>query len=343
VPHRSNHFRLTLLLTAIAALLISCAPDRPTPRKATLLNVSYDPTRALYHELHAAFAEHWRATHNQSLEIHQSHGGSGKQARSVIDGLEADIVSLALAPDINILHTKANLLPADWQSRLPHNSAPYTSTIVLVVRAGNPKSIHDWDDLTRPDVKVITPDPKTSGGARWNYLAAWGYALRTFDNDAERARTFIAALYANVPILDTGARSAANTFVRRGMGDALIAWENEAHVILEEFGASKYEIVTPSLSILAEPPVAIVDAVVDRRGTRDIAEAFLHYLYTPAAQEIIAKHHFRPRDPDGAASHAADFPTMPLLTINDFGGWDRVHKEHFADDALFDQIMTARR
>jgi sulfate/thiosulfate transport system substrate-binding protein len=302
-----------------------------------LLNVSYDPTRELYQELDAAFAKAWRDRTGTTLSVRQSHGGSGSQARSVIDGLQADVVTLALAYDIDAI-AKAGLIAADWQDRLPENSAPYTSTIVFVVRKGNPKGIRDWGDLVRSGISVITPNPKTSGGARWNYLAAWGYARRQPGGGDESARQFVARLFANVPVLDSGARGATNTFVQRGMGDVLLAWENEAHLAQAETGGA-LEIVVPSISILAEPPVAVVDRVADKRGTRAAAEAYLRFLYTPDGQELAAKHHYRPRDPRVAAKFGDRFAKVQLFTIDDvFGGWARAQAMHFADGGTFDQI-----
>lgn len=308
----------------------------------TLLNVSYDPTRELYAELNQAFAADYQKKTGKSIEINQSHGGSGKQARAVIDGLKADVVTLALAYDIDVIAEKGKLLAADWQSKLPNNAAPYTSTIVFLVRAGNPKQIRDWGDLVRPGVKVITPSPKTSGGARWNYLAAWGYALRQHDNDAEKAnkaKAFVSALFRNVPVLDTGARGSTITFTERGIGDVFISWENEAYLVAAGANAGKYEIVTPSISILAEPPVAVVDKVVDKKGTRAAAEAYLAYLYTSAGQEIAAKHHYRPRDAAVAEKHKDAFAKVELFTIDAvFGGWRQAQKTHFDEGGTFDQI-----
>jgi sulfate/thiosulfate transport system substrate-binding protein len=305
---------------------------------ATLLNVSYDPTRRFYSEINKVFAERWKAEKGEELTVYQSHGGSGKQARSVTFGLEADVVTLALSYDIDAIAQRSDLLPKDWQTRLDGNSAPYTSTIVFVVRKGNPKSVRDWDDLVKPGVQIVTPNPKTSGGARWNYLAAWGYALRHNDNSEERAREFVAKLYRNAPVLDTGARGATVTFVRRSIGDVLIAWENDALLAAEEVDKGEVEIVVPSLSILAEPPVAIVDKVVDKRGTRALAEAYLKFLYTPAGQEIAARNYLRPRDPEVAARYANRFPKLDLITIDDFGGWAAAQKKHFADGGIFDEI-----
>src|SRR3954468_12208229 len=302
-----------LIATLAAALLLSGCGGTPSKQGGELLNVSYDPTRELYRDVNAGFARKWKAETGQDIEIRQSHGGSGKQARSVIDGLAADVVTLALAYDIDEISQKAKLLPANWQTRLPDNSSPYTSTIVFLVRKGNPKRIRDWDDLVRPDVKVITPNPKTSGGARWNYLAAWGYAERKYGSPA-KTREFMTRLFRNVPVLDSGARGATTTFVERAQGDVLVSWENDAFLAVNELGKGNFEIVVPSLSILAEPPVALVDKVVDRKGTRAVAEAYLKYLYTPEAQELIARHYYRPRDPEVAARHKAQFPNVPMLT-----------------------------
>ncbi len=307
----------------------------------TLLNVSYDPTRELYVEFNQAFAKYWKAKTGQEVTVKQSHGGSGKQARSVIDGLEADVVTLALGADVDALHTQAGLIPKDWQKRLPHNASPYQSTIVLVVRQGNPKGIKDWDDLVRPGIKVITPNPKTSGGARWNYLAAWEFARRKYGTPA-KAREFVARLFENVPVLDTGARGASITFAQRNMGDVFISWENEAFLLEKEFG-SKVDVVYPSLSILAEPPVSVVDRTVDRKGTRAAAEAYLQYLYTEEAQDLIGKHGYRPVSAKAQAKYAAKFPKVPLVTIDQaFGGWDKASREHFADGGVFDQIYTRK-
>ncbi|HXW06981.1 MAG TPA: sulfate ABC transporter substrate-binding protein [Vicinamibacterales bacterium] len=307
-----------------------------------LLNVSYDPTRELYQDVDAAFARSWRAKTGHTVTVRQSHGGSGSQARSVIDGLQADVVTLALAYDVDAI-TGAGLIAAGWQQRLPANSAPYTSTIVFLVRKGNPRGIRDWPDLVRPAISVITPNPKTSGGARWNYLAAWGYALHQPGGNHESARNFVTRLFANVPVLDSGARSATNTFVQRGIGDVLLAWENEAHLALAET-AGTVEIVAPAISILAEPPVAVVDRVVDRRGTRAVAEAYLHFLYTQEGQELAAKHHYRPRDPQVAARHAGAFAAVQLFTVDDvFGGWQQAQQIHFADGGTFDQIYRPAR
>jgi sulfate/thiosulfate-binding protein len=309
----------------------------------TLLNVSYDPTRELYQQVNAAFAKQWQAVAKDKVTIRASHGGSGKQARSVIDGLEADVVTLALAYDIDEIAERAKLLPADWQKRLPNNSTPFSSTIVFVVRKGNPKGIRDWDDLVKPGVSVITANPKTSGGARWNYLAAWGYALKKYGNDESKAKAFVSALFHNVPVLDSGARGSTTTFAQRNQGDVLIAWENEAFLTQKEFGAGRFEMVVPSVSIAAEPPVALVDKVVDKRGTRKVAQAYLEYLYTEEAQEIGARNFYRPRSPKVAAKYAQQFPKINLFTVDQtFGGWARAQKTHFADGGVFDQIYQPR-
>ena len=306
---------------------------------ATLLNVSYDPTRELYQSENTAFTQYWQKKSGQSVVINQSHGGSGKQARAVIDGLEADVVTLALAYDIDAI-ADSKLLDINWQKKLANNSTPYTSTIVFVVRKGNPKQIKNWDDLVKPGVSVITPNPKTSGGARWNYLAAWGYKQKQ-TGSAEQAKTFIKALYKNVPVLDTGARGSTLSFAQRGLGDVLIAWENEAHLILKEFGSDKYEIVSPSVSILAEPPVAVVDKNVEKHGTRKLAEAYLNFLYTPQAQDIIAQNFYRPRNPAALKKYAANFPKIKLFTLGEvFGNWRTAQKTHFNDGGVFDQIYT---
>lgn len=326
-----NILKLAALSTA---LLISF-----TSHARTLLNVSYDPTREFYSEYNQAFNQYWQAQGNAPITIQQSHGGSGKQARAVIDGLRADVVTLALAGDIDELHLIGKLLPAEWQSRLPDASTPYTSTIVFLVRKGNPKNIKDWDDLIKEGIAVITPNPKTSGGARWNFLAAWAYAKHNYGTD-EAANSFTQALYLNVPVLDTGARGATNTFVQNGIGDVLLAWENEAFLALREQGAAgEFEIIVPSLSILAEPPVAVVDRNVDRKGSRELAEAYLSYLYSEQAQRIAARHFYRPRNPQVAAEFSQQFPELELVTIeNEFSGWQQVHQQFFAEDALFDRI-----
>ena len=307
----------------------------------SLLNVSYDPTRELYTEFNQAFARHWKARTGQDLTIKQSHGGSGKQARSIIDGLDADVATLALAGDTDALHTNGNLIPKDWQKRLPHNSTPYTSTIVLVVRQGNPKNIKDWDDLVRPDVKVITPNPKTSGGARWNYLAAWEFAKRKYGGD-DKALEFVKKLYQNVPVLDTGARGSSVTFAQRNQGDVFLSWENEAYLLEKEFG-NKVDFVYPSISILAEPAVALIDKNVDKKGTRAVAQAYLEYLYTEEAQDLIGKHFYRPRSAKAQAKYAKQLPKLNLFTIDEaFGGWDKASQVHFVDGGKFDQIYTRK-
>ena len=328
-------------LISAAALLVVGLGLAATLRAATvsLLNVSYDPTRELYDDYNKAFAAYWKGKTGDTVVVNQSHGGSGKQARSVIDGLGADVVTLALAYDIDALAKQAQLVPANWQSRLPANSSPYTSTIVFLVRKGNPKNIRDWGDLVRPGVAVITPSPKTSGGARWNYLAAWAWALKQPGGSEASAEWFVKKLYKNVPVLDSGARGATVTFVERGIGDVLLAWENEAYLAVKELGPDKFDVVAPSLSILAEPPVSIVDKVVDKHGTRGIAEEYLRYLYSKEGQEIAAKHFYRPRDPEIAAKHAAQFANIPLVTIDAaFGGWTRAQATHFADNGTFDRI-----
>jgi sulfate transport system substrate-binding protein len=304
-----------------------------------LLNVSYDPTRELYSEINIAFAKSWKTKTNNNVTINQSHDGSGKQARSVIVGLPADVVTLALAYDIDVIAQKSGLLPANWQSLLPNNSSPYTSTVVFLVRSGNPKKIKDWNDLVRPGISVITPNPKTSGGARWNYLAAWGYALRQNGNNESAATNFMKQLFKNVSVLDTGARGATTTFIQRGIGDVLIAWENEAYLAINEPGAKgKFEIVVPSLSILAEPPVAVVEKVAGKHGTAAVAKAYLEFLYTPEAQEIAAKHYYRPRLKAVADKYARQFPAVTMMTIADFGGWQQAQKKHFDDQGIFDKI-----
>lgn len=309
----------------------------------TLLNVSYDPTRELYSQINAAFAKKWAAQGGGNVSIRQSHGGSGKQSRSVIDGLPADVVTLALAGDIDAIASKGKLLPANWQARLPNNSAPYYSTIVFLVRKGNPKGIKDWGDLVKPGVKVITPNPKTSGGARWNYLAAYGYAFRA-TKSPQGARDYLVKLFRNVPVLDSGARGATTTFVQRGQGDVLIAWENEAFLAVNQLGKGKFDIVVPSVSILAEPPVALVDKNVDKNGTRKVATAYLNYLYTPEAQDIIARNYYRPRNPQVAARYAGKFPKVALLSIDrNFGGWGKAQAIHFNNGGLFDQVFEAAK
>lgn len=315
---------------------VAIAETKPDVR---LLNVSYDPTRELYKDINQAFAKQWEGKAGQKVTVQQSHGGSGKQARGVIDGLEADVVTLALGYDIDAIAEKSQLIAADWQKRFPNNSAPYTSTIVFLVRKGNPKQIKDWDDLVKPGVTVVTPNPKTSGGARWNYLAAWGYALKKASGDEVKAKAFVTVLYRNVPVLDPGARGSTTTFVERGIGDVLVAWENEALLASRDLGKGDYQIIVPSVSILAEPPVAIVDKVAAKHGTLELAKAYLDYLYTDEGQDIEAKHYFRPRSPAIAAKYAALFPKLALFTVDDtFGGWQKAQKTHFADGGTFDQI-----
>jgi sulfate/thiosulfate-binding protein len=327
---------------ALAAVVIF-TPSLAAGQNVTLLNVSYDPTRELYQDVNAAFAKAWQARTGQGVTISQSHGGSGKQARAVIDGLQADVVTLALAYDVDALHVNGALIPQNWQSRLPDRSAPYTSTIVFLVRKGNPKGIRDWEDLVRPGVAVITPNPKTSGGARWNYLAAWGFALKKWNHDEARAEQFLARLYRNVPVLDSGARGSTTTFTQRGIGDVFLSWENEALLAREKLGRDKFDIVVPSISILAEPSVSIVDKVVDKRHTRKVAQAYLEFLYTPEGQELCAKHFYRPRNPAVAAKYTHRFPSLNLLTIEDplFGGWTKAQKKHFDDGGIFDRIYEA--
>jgi sulfate/thiosulfate-binding protein len=326
--------KATILSLAVAATLAGSAQAADI----SLLNASYDPTRELYAHLNDAFAVKYKADTSKSVEVKTSNGGSGAQARAVIDGLDADVVTLALAYDVDAIADRG-LIAADWQTRLPNNSTPYTSTIVFLVRKGNPKGIKDWDDLVKPGVQVITPNPKTSGGARWNYLAAWGYALNKFGSE-DKAREFVKAVYANVPVLDTGARGSTITFVNRGVGDVLLAWENEAFLAVNELGKDKFDIVVPSLSILAEPPVAVVDKVVDRKGTRAPAEAFLKFIYSEPGQTIAAKDYYRPRDPDVAKEFEGKFPKLDLITINDFGGWRKAQTKHFADHGVFDSIYS---
>jgi len=336
-----NAFRRTFSLLTVAALLGGAAVAQA---QTTLLNVSYDPTREFYQEFNAAFAKQWKAKTGETVTVKQSHGGSGKQARSVIDGLEADVVTLALAYDVDALHDNGKLIPVDWQKRLPNNAAPYTSTIVFLVRKGNPKHIANWPDLARSGVDVITPNPKTSGGARWNYLAAWAFALKQPGGNADSAKAFVKRIYGNTKVLDSGARGSTTTFVERGIGDVLIAWENEAYLAVKELGPDKFEIVTPSLSILAEPPVSVVDKTVDKRGTRKQAQAYLEFLYSPEGQEIAAKNYYRPRDAKVAAKYAKQFANVKLFTIDElFGGWRTAQKTHFDDGGFFDQIYTPGR
>ena len=330
-------------LRALAVMLFKGLVLPAAVAAQTLLNVSYDPTRELYRDYNQAFAKYWKQKTGATVTVQQSHGGSGKQARSVIDGLTADVVTLALAYDIDAIAEKG-LLPGNWQTRLPNNSAPYTSTIVFVVRKGNPKQIRDWDDLARPGVSVITPNPKTSGGARWNYLAAWGHALRKHQGNEAKARELVAAIYRNVPVLDSGARGSTTTFAQRGLGDVFISWENEAFLAVKEFGADKLEIVAPSTSILAEPPVAVVDRVADKRGTRKLAEAYLDYLYSPEGQDLAGRHFYRPRATDAAKKYDKQFAKITLFTVDEiFGGWQKAQKTHFADGGVFDQIYKPSR
>ena len=333
--------RRTIFKLAASAVLATAALGAAAQPAVTLLNVSYDPTRELYVEFNAAFAKHWKAKTGQDVSIKQSHGGSGKQARSVIDGLDADVVTLALAGDVDALNKNGGWLVADWQKRLPHNAAPYTSTIVLVVRQGNPKGIKDWDDLIKPGVSVITPNPKTSGGARWNYLAAWEFAKRKLGSEA-KAKDFVQALYKNVPVLDTGARGSSITFAQRNQGDVFISWENEAHLLEKEFG-SKVDIVYPSISILAEPPVSVVDKNVDRKGTRTVASAYLEHLYSDEGQDIAGKNFYRPISEKFQAKYVKQLPKINLFTIEQaFGGWSKADKDHFADGGSFDQIYLKK-
>jgi sulfate transport system substrate-binding protein len=327
---------------AALAVVLGLSSSFAAAREITLLNVSYDPTRELYQEYNAAFAKYWKGRSGDDVVVKQSHGGSGKQGRAIIDGLEADVATLALAGDINQLANRG-LIPATWESRLARKSAPYTSTIVFLVRKGNPKGIKDWNDLVKPGIQVITPNPKTSGGARWNYLAAWGYALRQPGANADKAKAFVKALYKNVPVLDSGARGSTTTFVERGIGDVLIAWENEAFLSLKEFGPDKVEIVVPSLSILAEPPVTVVDKYARKHGTAAVAQAYLQYLYSPEGQEIAARNYYRPTDPAVVARYASRFPKLKLITIADFGGWSAAQDAHFADGAAFDEIYVPGR
>lgn len=328
----------------LVTLVLSLNTSVEAQKAVTILNVSYDPTRELYQEFNAAFAKHWLGKAGEVLTVNQSHGGSGKQARGVIDGLEADVVTLALAYDIDEIAQKSKRIPADWQKRLASNSSPYTSTIVLLVRKGNPKGIKDWEDLGKPGISVITPNPKTSGGARWNYLAAWGYALRQPGGDEAKAKDLVTRIFKNVPVLDSGARGSTTTFVERGIGDVFISWENEALLAVKELGKDKFEIVYPSVSILAEPPVTVIDKVVDKRGTRAVAQAYLEYLYTEEGQKIAAKHFYRPRLESVASQHSDQFPKVNLITVDDvFGGWEKAQKTHFADGGTFDQIYQPGR
>ncbi len=339
-------FFLLSVITSVALVLSACGSKNESASSSSeedkkaveLLNVSYDPTRELYQDFNKAFASYWKEKTGQKVTIKQSHGGSGKQARSVIDGLEADVVTLALAYDIDAI-ADTGLIEKNWQQRLDKNSSPYTSTIVFLVRKGNPKGIKDWDDLVRSDVSIITPNPKTSGGARWNYLAAWGYALKKYGGDEEKTKEFVAKIYKNVPVLDSGARGATTTFVERKIGDVLLAWENEAFLAINELGKDQFEIVVPSVSILAEPPVAVVDKVVDKKGTREVAEEYLKYLYTEEGQELAAKHYYRPTLPKIAEKYKDTFPQLELFTVDElFGGWREAQQKHFDDGGIFDQI-----
>lgn len=329
--------RIFNVLTVLAFFVL--LPGIASAKQVSLLNVSYDPTREFYDEFNKAFSEHWKLTYGDDVIINQSHGGSGKQARSVIDGLDADVVTLALAYDIDAISEKSGLLPKNWQSKLSDNSSPYTSTIVFLVRKGNPKIIKDWDDLAKPGVSVITPNPKTSGGARWNYLAAWGYALKKWDNDEDKAKEFLKAIFKNVPVLDSGARGATTTFVERKIGDVAISWENEAYLAVNELGKGEFEIVVPSVSILAEPPVAVIERNADRHGTRKLAEEYLNFLYSEEGQEIAAKHYYRPRLESVVQKYKSKFTDVNLFTVDElFGGWQEAQKKHFADKGIFDQI-----
>lgn len=344
--HPMTRIRWTAQFAALVLAAILLAGGQPSIARgdATLLNVSYDPTREFYQELNAAFLKEWIAKTGETPTIRMSHGGSGKQARAVIDGLSADVVTLALAYDIDEIAARTGLIAGDWQSRFPHNSAPYTSTIVFLVRKGNPKEIHDWDDLIKPDIQIITPNPKTSGGARWNYLAAWGYALKKWSGEEAKAKDFVAAIFARVPVLDTGARGATNTFVQRGLGDVLLTWENEAFLALDAFGRDKVEIVVPSVSIRAEPPVAVVDGNTEKHKTTELAKAYLEYLYTPVGQALAAKHYFRPAEPASVdPASLARFATIEQFTIDGlFSGWKEAQAKHFADGGVFDQIYASR-
>ncbi|HNQ24919.1 MAG TPA: sulfate ABC transporter substrate-binding protein [Phycisphaerae bacterium] len=331
--------KTTLILAVLGVLAVLSSVSLAQSGAAVLLNVSYDPTRELYQEYNEVFARHWEKETGQKVTVRQSHGGAGKQARAVMDGLEADVMTLALAYDIDEVSARAGLLPKEWQSRLPHNSCPYTSTIVFLVRKGNPKNIKDWDDLIRSDVSVITPNPKTSGGARWNYLAAWGYALQHNNNDEAKAKEFVTKLFKNVPVLDSGARGSTITFVQRSIGDVLLAWENEAFLFMEKVSKGEVEMVVPSMSILAEPPVTVVDKVAEKHGTVKLATAYLQHLYSEEAQDIVARYHYRPTLESVAKKYAQKFPQIPMLTIDsDFGGWQVAQKKHFADGGVFDDI-----
>lgn len=340
MKNRRNFIKFPVALSLLVGFSLGAVPSFAA-EPVTLLNVSYDPTRELYVDYNKAFAKHWKEKTGQDVSVKQSHGGSGKQARSIIDGIDADVATLALAGDINALVKNGNHLAADWQQKLPLNSAPYTSTIVFLVKKGNPKNLKDWDDLVKPGVQVITPNPKTSGGARWNYLAAWEFAKRKNGGDEAKAKEFVKKLYENVPVLDTGARGSTITFVQRGVGDVLLAWENEAFLALKEFGPEKFEIVAPSISILAEPTVAVVDKVVDKKGTREVAQAYLEYLYSEEGQKIAARNYYRPTNDKIKAEFAQQFPQLELFTIDQaFGGWAKADKAHFADGGSFDQIYV---
>ena len=339
-----NHNALQGCIVVVGVLVMvgMMAPSLAwAQRTVKLLNVSYDPTREFYQDYNQAFIKHWKEKTGENIEINQSHGGSGKQARAVIDGLDADVVTLALAYDIDAIAEKGNLLPKNWQARLPDNSSPYTSTIVFLVRKGNPKNIHDWEDLAKPGLAVITPNPKTSGGARWNYLAAWGYAIKKWHDEA-KAKEFVSAIYKNVPVLDSGARGSTTTFVERGIGDVMIAWENEAYLVVNGIGKDRYEIITPSVSVLAEPPVSLVDKVADRKGTRKVAEEYLNYLYSDEGQKIAAKHYYRPKNEQVAQQVSVQFQKITLFTVDElFGGWQKAQKTHFSDKGIFDQIYAS--
>jgi len=332
---------LSAFLILFALISINCERSSENNKEVNLLNVSYDPTREMYQEFNKAFAKYWKEKTGVTVTIDQSHGGSGKQARSVIDGLEADVVTLALAYDIDAISKKGKLIDANWQKELQHNSSPYTSTFVFLVRKGNPKNIKDWDDLTKKGISVITPNPKTSGAARWNYLAAWAFANKKFTGDEKKVKEFVSKIIKNVPVFDTGARGSTNTFVQRKIGDVLIGWENEAILVNTNIAKGKYEIIYPSLSMLAEPPVAIVDRVVEKKGTKEVAKAYLEYLYSEEGQEIVAHHHFRPINEEVFAKYKKDFPDIDIVTIDEeFGGWDSAQKKHFEDGGTFDQIYT---
>lgn len=336
--------KLIPFLRRSLVLLLGLVLTAAEAKEITLLNVSYDPTREFYIDYNAAFVKHWKATAGQDVAIQQSHGGSSKQARSVIDGLKADVVTLALAYDVDAIAERGQLLPADWQKREPHNSSPYTSTIVFLVRKGNPKGIKDWDDLVKPGVSLVPANPKTSGAARWTYLAAWGYALKKFGNDEAKAKEFVAKFYKNVPVLDTGARGATTTFIQREIGDVLVGWENEAYLALKEFGADKFEIVTPSISILAEPTVALVDKVARKKGTEAVAKAYLDYLYSDVGQDLAGKHFYRPRSEAALSKYSGQFAKLQLFTIDElFGGWQKAQKTHFVDGGVYDQLQRGNR